>query len=871
MDRERSAHLFRRVRRAAGWLRIALVFSAPLLIGSVHPAVIATQSVLCVVALLGTIVPGHPSSTWSRRLAIPWTSLVLLMAALFGMLQLVPIPPSLARLLSPSTDAWWQNAAALAEVAVPAWHPLSVDPAATLLTVLRALGLAALVAAIAIACRRRGLRAVRGVLWAIAASGAVSVAAGLLRALLNDSRLMLLYTPTSGPLMPEVFLGTFVHPNHQAAFLGLCSLVAISLAFREPNLLKKSAALALCLASSVALALTFSLSAVVAFSIGFLLMSALSAPIVRVQKVSNFTVVGTFLLPILVMVATWAAMHGTYDLAKQFDDGLIRDVRELQMKAEASRLGAPAWTDEASPPLAALLEMATRAPWSGFGAGTFEAAFPAFNERSPDRTFPHAANSLLGVLIAFGFVMGGMVLVLLAWSILRVAPGALTSTSMTGALAATLALGLNDLTGFALTTNGLAIPAAALLGMLSAGVHDKADHTTLSRAQGLPVTRRILLASAGIMLVLSGVFAAAPLGPDLRTDTRTLHKAFASRADFLDTAREVLIRHPASFLPPLATTRHLIKAADAPRVMPWMQAAQDRALHNPAVRQTLVGAALVTGDFDGARLAFADVRHLPGDLVNETLADVYGNPAIRDRIILLAPAPDPDGATTLEIARFLRERGDRPLRLALLQRAFDAMSHDPRFGWLLGSQQLATGNVQHADRVAVQMIATHPKAWEGYDLLGRCLAAQGRIVEAFHALLEATMRHGSDVAPFFHLVELMLAAPQLGDPTPHMDRLDRQCISTPERLRATLLRSRFYERESRYSAAIRSLEEAVAMVDDPALIQVRLARLQALSNDLPAAIRTLRTVLSRNPDQSEAKTELDRLLGRLVPQKNREP
>jgi O-antigen ligase len=146
-----------------------------------------------------------------------WTAGGIALAIVIAM-QLVPMPPSLLRLLSPQSAAIWDRAgrlAALAGLRQPSLYPISLDPSATSLQLFRVLAyLATFLAAMILVrdkVRRTILASVLAALAVFEALYAVNEAATGRYAVWGWKNVLIFGRAT----------GTFVNPNHFAHYAAI--------------------------------------------------------------------------------------------------------------------------------------------------------------------------------------------------------------------------------------------------------------------------------------------------------------------------------------------------------------------------------------------------------------------------------------------------------------------------------------------------------------------------------------------------------------------------------------------------------------------------------------------------------------------------
>jgi O-antigen ligase len=216
--------------RIARWIMLTVLIAAPLAMGSVHEPAFIPLLVLAAVA--GLLSWWRPVRDLGRRATAPPGAFLLLVFLALIVVQLVPLPPWLLRLVSPGTYAFHTR---LSLVPLTTWQPISVNPADTGRGLAFAAAFALLYAAAARECAQRRWR--HQVVWVIVATGFVATITGLVQAASA--------TPTKiyglwRPLYDWAVFGPYVNHNHYANYLVMAA--PLSLALLAESLTKLSAA-----------------------------------------------------------------------------------------------------------------------------------------------------------------------------------------------------------------------------------------------------------------------------------------------------------------------------------------------------------------------------------------------------------------------------------------------------------------------------------------------------------------------------------------------------------------------------------------------------------------------------------------------------
>lgn len=189
---------------------------------SVFAAEWAATALVCIAAVVGPVVLGS-TGPWARlgvetamaasvvvwalcKPRAPWPTLLPLALAGLMSLQLVPWPERLLGILSPvSVAAWKESSAGLAA----GWRPISVDPATTVMGLLRMILVLATFVATTDLARRAGPR--RALVAAMAITAATIWALGLLFPF-DKSLVLLGFIECRGPIEAEFWKTPLVAP-----------------------------------------------------------------------------------------------------------------------------------------------------------------------------------------------------------------------------------------------------------------------------------------------------------------------------------------------------------------------------------------------------------------------------------------------------------------------------------------------------------------------------------------------------------------------------------------------------------------------------------------------------------------------------------
>jgi tetratricopeptide (TPR) repeat protein len=534
-------------------LALAVAGSA-LAVGAVH-----TITLCAVTAVLGLSVALLWWDAEPVRARPPATLLLVVAGVLtaYTALQCVPLPLRWLAAIAPhSADVWARSLVPLRE-AGPSWAPVSLDPVATRVQVLRGVAYAlALVGALSVARPREGLRFAGAV---IVATGVVLAVAALLHPAFGAHKLFGVYEP--GPGIGGRHLAPLMNPNNLAGYLNLafCLALAAALSPDPPVPRPVPAAIALLLAGTQVW--VASRGGVITMGIGAVL-------VVTILVIARSRRQGTVaLLTLVTGVAAAAgavliALGGSEEAATELFDP---DASKVKMFARA-------------------MHMLPAVAWLGCGRGAFESAFPAFRTDGGGHvTFAYPEDVVAQWILEWGLPVGVAGLVMVA---VALRPGAMLarSTTAAGAWAALVALSVQNLADLGSEVPGLVLGATLCAAIVVAGTPGHKARWRIERWGRRPRAVAVAgaaAAAAAIALVVPG------LGHELEDDQRGLHDAAVSAppvpaARMNAMARAAMLRHPAEPYLPFAVSLRASYAGDESPV-PWVGATLERAtVYGPA-------------------------------------------------------------------------------------------------------------------------------------------------------------------------------------------------------------------------------------------------------------------------------------------------
>ncbi len=603
-------------------LAIAIAGSA-LAIGSVHTATLC--AVTAVLATAATFAWWDAQPMHARSAA---TILVVLGLVLTGYtaLQSVPMPIGWLAAIAPHNADVWSRALAPLHEKGPNYAPVTLDPVATHVEVLKGIAyLLAFVTALRIAKRRDGAAFLSAT---VIMTGVVLAAAALLHPAFGAHKLFGVYEP--GPGIAERHLAPLLNPNNLAGYLNVALCLAFAATLSPEPTVPRSIAAAIVLFLGATQIWVASRGGVVAMVLGLLIVVAI-ARLARSQRgraVATLSLVAGF---VAAVGATLVVIGGSEDASNELLQG---DMSKLTMFVREMR-------------------MLPAVPLFGCGRGAFESAFPPFRVDVGHFTYGYPENVVMQWILEWGVPIGLMGLALTAFAL---PPRAVLarSTTAAGAWAGIVALAVQNLGDLGSEIPGLVLAGVICAAIVVAGSPGKRARYCIERWSVLP--RRTAIAGA-VAAVLGIALVAAGWGRDLHDDQNALRTALVRRAsarEMHELARAAMLRHPAEpYLPFIVSLRASYANDDNP--IPWVGGTLERAsVYGPA--HMVLARALATRSPSQARLEYRlAIQQWPDlvGMVQEEAARLVGS--YQDAMELIPEGPDaPDVIERFGLA--VRER-----------------------------------------------------------------------------------------------------------------------------------------------------------------------------------------------------------------------
>jgi tetratricopeptide (TPR) repeat protein len=572
------------------WLLALGVAGAALAVGSVHAATLCVVTGALAIAAFLVWCPAEPMSTRSVATLLLCTGVGL---TLYTALQCVPLPMAWLAAIAPHNADVWSRALVPLREPGPRWAPISLDPTATRIEVLKGVAyMLAFVTALRVARSREGVTFLSS---AIVLTGIALAAAALLHPAFGAHKLYGIYEPEQG-IVPR-HLAPLLNPNHLAAYLNVAICLALAVALASAPPVPRPIPIALIVLLTATQVWVASRAGVVSMVLGV----ALTLWMVRADRLGRAAgVVLTSIVSLLVVVVGAGMMVlGTFDEADV--ELLDSDVSKLGMFMRMMRMW-PAYR------------------LFGAGRGTFESTYPQFREGLGHRTFTHPENIVAQWVTEWGTVVAIVGFVAIA---IALRPRAVLARSRvaTGAWVALLAAAVHNLVDFNSEVPGVMLAFVVCAAIVVSGTSGTRARWQIQRWGRAP--RAVAWWSAAIGAVAVG-FIVLGLGHDLESDQRALHDVALDGetplGEFHSNERAAMLRHPAEPYLPFVAAMRAARARDESPV-PWIGATLERSpIYGPA--HFVLARALTVHSPAQARLEYRVALEQAPELSADIAADV---------------------------------------------------------------------------------------------------------------------------------------------------------------------------------------------------------------------------------------------------------
>lgn len=781
----------------------ALVVVIPFSLGGAAPWVLWPLVLLSAAALGGAVVGARRQR---QDLLVAPAALVPLVLAAACLVQLVPLPDGLLKLLSaPAAEL---KAFALVPLGLDRARPITLDAPSTWRELAKSVSYLFAIAAAVQCSRSRTVR--RRLLGTVALCGAALALIGLGHKLFEVELLFGFHKwQYAGPRLTT----PFANHNHLAGFLTLTGTVALGLAVtarERSRALLWSLAFVAC---GAAVVLSISRGGMMSFVVAPLVFAAL---LIR-QRLAAKSESSRGWLWTAVPLAALVAAVGV--------GGLIA------LESASERLASVSTLDRIGRTKVELWPMflAGAEPFGllGMGRGAFEVGFTPYQTSLPSVIFTHPENVVLQLWAEVGVPLMLALLLLGGAALWRILKRSDSHGLELAAVAAVLGAVLHDVFDFALELPATAVAAAVVLGAASRGEKDEGLRLPVAAA-----------APSGALLALLALYGAWAARPDFRAAESKLAALVAKKAAPAEVnalAVALVDRHPADYaLYALAARAHSRREGDPQQALAW-------------VNRVLVLHPLDAGAHVDAARALLKLGKRSQALLEYRLANEAGSGVALQEGLRFARTPD----EALELVDFSPE----PVRIlcltlygagrkadgdAVLARAVKEFGErkDAAPLWLLqssrrgeaGDSEGALAAIVEAEKRGADALAA---AREKASILSRA----GKLDAALELLQAQVAGHAEDVELAFHISSLLQQQGRNRQAREALARASPFITDPGTRARLMMAEAGLYEAEGAPARAVSSYQSAARLSPGSSAPRYRAARLYETMGKYDAALR----------------------------------
>jgi tetratricopeptide (TPR) repeat protein len=742
---------------------------------------------------------------------------------LYTAFQALPLPASFIRDLSPHAADIWARALHPIHRGGPRWHPVTLDPHATRVEVLRgAMYLSTFVAAWSLAREHEARRRLEQALTLLPVAVAFGTA---LHLGLDAHKLWGVYAPRTG----VGIVAPFFNKNHLSGFINIGLIFALASTLSRHPLMPRVVLATIVVGLSGMVVFLGSRGALGSAIVGIGLVLLLSLLLARRSgRRPRWNVVS----PIVIAVAgAGMIVLGRYGSS----------ARALQ-RTDVSALALAR---------ACLTEVVRAYPLVGMGRGSFESGYPEFRHDMGWFVYTHPENIVAQWVCEWG-LPAGIVGLCACFFALRPRIAMARSRAAVGPLVALVALFIQNLVDFSSESPGvvacLAVCAAIIVGGSAARGSARSRSALARRWAAHPRFLGGLLVTATI---LSGVWACTGAGHDLLADREELRVHSTGRDDDEDLI-DAILRHPAepyfSYVGAIRASRHAPE-----RVPAWVGHTLERApVYGPA--HVVLARWLRSRAPAQARLEYRLAQEQGGVSIPEqeyaALINTYFDaleiaPSGRSGIVVLGELAN--GMALREPSSAVR------INAEILRRDpanFDALVRQAEAAWfdVVDDAPWCPACKAEALSTATQLERYYPRKCEGHLLRARVLAVEGTVTQAVSDLKDAAESMDDRSYCTSQLATLAIA---VGDDAAASDAIrklaDAPCVHASSCSDDLLAAARLELLRHSPNRALIYLRRAARSSPERDDVQMELGDVASQVGFYAEALRAYRTVSERNP------------------------
>ncbi len=696
-----------------------------LMLGAVHPVTLGIA--LAIAAGLHVML----ATGRSVRLDLPGILLLVLVAA--TLLQLIPLPTAVVRVLSPSAASLREAAQDAIGLPTPGFMPLTIDTTATLVELARLVLYLAVYWTAAKWVRHHDSV---DILRLVAFIGAVAAAILLAHKIFLFDSVYGFYNPLHKGLQGDRVSAPLINENHMAAFLCLCTTVTIGLAVSSSSRGNRLGLIATAAITGGALLLTLSRGGIAAFVAAQILFVAILLARRVSAKEGDSSAEPISWIPLSLACALALGMFAAQDaIVGEFANG---DGKKIEMFHEA-------------------LPLMAQFPLTGVGRGAFASAFPLVSDWAARVTFTHAENAVVQLIVDWGIPVGLFALAVPLYLIGRRLQRMPRRGVTAGVIAALVACGLHNLVDFNLEIPGVAVVAVALFAVVAASTERRGPAGHPFRR--LP--RAVLVVAAVAALALAGLLFTTVSGHTAEEEGRAARQALiAGDEEYFsaDRLQAAFSRHPADwYLPFIAGVHAFQRSGVNPLPLLGRASALNPSAGGPHLyigRFLLLRGYLEQGMLEMRLASMGDAR-----LADDAAAFLVATGAGFGMLSTMARTDAEKRLIYEQLSRELEKQG-RGKDARQADRALLKLSPPVATAVIREARRLAVeGDVIGALALARRLASEKETSLAGIQLRATILGMAGRLEEAIATLESAAEAAGNDVG--YHR-QLALACQEAG-------------------------------------------------------------------------------------------------------------
>ncbi len=719
--------------RLGRWLLAAAILLSALGLGALHTPVLAIVAVLAATA---TGLLWFDAEPLEPRPAATVLFVVGLFLIAWTGLQLVPLPrATLAAIAGENADVWSRCLSPLREDG-PSIAPISLDPVATRVQILRGVTyLVVFVGALRVARRQEGVAFLERTLLV---STVAIAAAALVHPVIGARKVFGIYEPNETYAYVEHHVAPLLNTNHLAAYVNIGVFLALGCVLERREALPRPPALVIVLLLGATTVWTLSRGGTATLMLGALLVVMITF---GARKMRRVRIAGP------VAVTAVAIGGGAVLLLAAFDDTAVKFAHGDMSKVDLVRNA---------------LDLVRGFPLFGVGRGAFEAVFPKVRDGTGYWVFTHPENVIAQWTTEWGVPVALLAMLAMAWA-LRPRTALARSRPPAGAWAALVAVAIHNLVDFSSEVPGVVIALAVCAAMVTGGTGG--GKPVAHRGSAWAARPNALAIAVGVATLacvsITFPFSATELYNEQRSFKDEALDPTLSKEAFHRRAREVMLHHPAEpYFPFVGAVRATVVRDES--VIPWAGRALERSPVYGRVH-LLLARSLFVKNPSQARLEYrmACIQDSGMCARDEALRLVGGFEDAMDLV--------PDGAAGVPALDYLAQHlGQRlPATVVRIDREISAL--DPRaLGPVQRAAARALGDVRDAEvwcgdrsssnqgarvscvadglEAAARLRASAPEKCEGHALTAELRVAAGEIDAGF-AELDRSLEEVAERSP----------------------------------------------------------------------------------------------------------------------------